>query len=114
MRLTLLIGVLCLAYCHAESYESNVQPTGLRDVDLGDHHADEGLRLPRQHYAKYENNVEPVGLLDVDDQGDAHANEGERLARQWGGGWGGRGGGWGGGGWGRGGGWGGRGWGGGW
>ncbi|XP_030560374.1 heterogeneous nuclear ribonucleoprotein A1-like [Drosophila novamexicana] len=65
---------------------------------------------------------EHIDLLQVADQGNAHANEGNREARQWGGGWGGRGGwgrgGWGGGGWGRsgwgGGGWGRSGWGGGW
>ncbi|XP_022229604.1 glycine-rich RNA-binding, abscisic acid-inducible protein [Drosophila obscura] len=102
MRLTLLalIGVLCLACAYALDNQDDNQ-----------------------------NNDQVIGLLDVADQGAAHANEGDREARQWGGGYGGRGwgghggyggGGWGGrrgyggGGWGRGGyGWGGRGYGGG-
>ncbi|XP_064547969.1 heterogeneous nuclear ribonucleoprotein A1, A2/B1 homolog [Drosophila montana] len=58
-------------------------------------------------YALAEEEGAQIDLLNVADQGQAHANEGNREARQWGGGWGGRGG-WGGGGWGgRGGGWGG-------
>ncbi|KAH8372659.1 hypothetical protein KR009_002209 [Drosophila setifemur] len=84
MRLALLalIGILCLAYAYALDEAANLE------------------------------SEQVIGLLDVADQGANHANEGAREARQWGGGWGGRGGyGWGGRGGGWGGGWGGRGWG---